>query len=150
MKQKAIGCDIDGTLARRNEGPDGRGPFDWSRVGEDTVADSVRFALELFRREGYFVVIFTGRPAGREAGGIEVQEATQKWLAEHGIVWDLYLSRDAGDYVTPDDVVKERLYRENVEPFYDLEVILDDRRRVVDMWRRIGLQCWQVAPGDFG
>jgi hypothetical protein len=25
----------------------------------------------------------------------------------------------------------------------------DDRQRVVDMWRRNGITCFQVAPGDF-
>jgi hypothetical protein len=27
--------------------------------------------------------------------------------------------------------------------------ILDDRNQVVDMWRSIGLPCFQVAPGNF-
>lgn len=148
MKPKAIGVDIDGTLARRRT--DGRGPFDWSRVGEDEVSGSVRFAVELFRKEGYQVILMSGRPEGQKPGGTEVREATEKWLVEHGIVWNHLHMRDAGDFITPDDVLKEGLYRERVEPFYDLEVILDDRNRVVDMWRGIGLQCWQVAPGDFG
>ncbi|WP_441347838.1 phosphatase domain-containing protein, partial [Staphylococcus aureus] len=25
----------------------------------------------------------------------------------------------------------------------------DDRTQVVEMWRRIGVECWQVASGDF-
>ncbi|MGZ1029121.1 phosphatase domain-containing protein, partial [Vibrio parahaemolyticus] len=24
-----------------------------------------------------------------------------------------------------------------------------DRTQVVEMWRRIGVECWQVASGDF-
>ena len=27
--------------------------------------------------------------------------------------------------------------------------VADDRQKVVDMWREIGLTCFQVAPGDF-
>ncbi|WP_444533355.1 phosphatase domain-containing protein [Vibrio parahaemolyticus] len=26
---------------------------------------------------------------------------------------------------------------------------MDDRTQVVEMWRRIGVECWQVASGDF-
>jgi hypothetical protein len=26
---------------------------------------------------------------------------------------------------------------------------VDDRQKVVDMWRAEGLTCFQVAPGDF-
>ena len=27
--------------------------------------------------------------------------------------------------------------------------VFDDRQKVVDMWRKNGLTCMQVAPGDF-
>ena len=27
--------------------------------------------------------------------------------------------------------------------------VFDDRQKVVDMWREIGLTCMQVAPGNF-
>jgi hypothetical protein len=28
-------------------------------------------------------------------------------------------------------------------------IIFDDRQKVVDMWREMGLTCCQVAPGNF-
>ena len=31
----------------------------------------------------------------------------------------------------------------------DVLMTVDDRQRVVDMWRAEGLTCLQVAPGDF-
>lgn len=148
-KPKAIGVDIDGTLARRREGPGERGPFDWKRVDEDEINEQVRLAVELFRNFGHFVVLWSGRPEGEKEGGTEVRELTEKWLTRYDVKWGMFLMRDAGDFVTADDVVKERLWRKFVEPYYDMDVILDDRNRVVDMWRRNALQCWQVAPGDF-
>jgi hypothetical protein len=27
--------------------------------------------------------------------------------------------------------------------------VFDDRQKVVDMWRDNGIDCFQVAPGDF-
>ena len=31
----------------------------------------------------------------------------------------------------------------------NVEAVFDDRQKVVDMWREIGLTCMQVAPGNF-
>ena len=31
----------------------------------------------------------------------------------------------------------------------NVEMVFDDRQKVVDMWREIGLTCMQVAPGNF-
>ncbi|WP_457852111.1 phosphatase domain-containing protein [Mycolicibacterium conceptionense] len=36
-----------------------------------------------------------------------------------------------------------------MSPRYTVAGIFDDRNRVVDMWRRLGLACFQVAEGDF-
>lgn len=30
-----------------------------------------------------------------------------------------------------------------------LVAVFDDRARVVRMWRKAGITCFQVAPGDF-
>jgi hypothetical protein len=54
--------------------------------------------------------------------------------------------RPAGDF-TKDEILKESWIKE-----YDLSEILcvfDDRSCVVEMWRRQGLTCFQVAPGEF-
>ena len=48
-----------------------------------------------------------------------------------------------------DSIVKKELYRKYIEPFYRVKLVLDDRNQVVDMWRDLGLPCWQVAPGNF-
>ena len=31
----------------------------------------------------------------------------------------------------------------------DVYLVVDDRQKVVDMWRNLGLTVFQVAPGDF-
>jgi hypothetical protein len=31
----------------------------------------------------------------------------------------------------------------------DIVCVFDDRQKVVDMWRDMGLTCMQVAPGNF-
>jgi hypothetical protein len=49
----------------------------------------------------------------------------------------------------PDEVIKLELYKLHVEPDYKILFVLDDRNKVVDMWRDNGLKCLQVANGDF-
>jgi hypothetical protein len=56
--------------------------------------------------------------------------------------------RRAGDR-RKDWVVKSELYREHIEPRYDVLLVLDDRDQVVRAWRGLGLTVFQVAEGDF-
>jgi len=140
--EAAIGVDIDGTLARRREGPEERGPFEFARVGEDLVNEMVAHAMELFRVDGLKVILLSGRQE-------EFRPETEAWLKANDLVYDDLIMRPIGDR-RRDDVVKRELYLDLVKPFYDIRVMFDDRKRVVDMWRDLGeFPCWQVAPGDF-
>ena len=78
-----------------------------------------------------------------------VEEQTVTWLWKHGVIWANLKMRPAGDY-TPDDELKESwLHAMSPEDRARLVMVFDDRQRVVDMWRRNGVVCVQVAPGDF-
>ena len=48
-----------------------------------------------------------------------------------------------------DDVVKAELFDAHIRRRFHVRVVLDDRDRVVALWRRLGLPCWQVDYGDF-
>ena len=46
----------------------------------------------------------------------------------------------------------EILKKEMLDTFVninDVFLVVDDRQKVVDMWRDLGLNTFQVAPGDF-
>ena len=80
-------------------------------------------------------------------------DLTRWWLTSHLIgasirYTPLLFMRGYGNHQR-DDIVKEELYTKNVKPYYDVELVIDDRQQVVDMWRKLGLTCWQVAPGNF-
>lgn len=81
-----------------------------------------------------------------------VRGQTVDWLNENVIErgWGRSLKmRPAGDY-TPDDQLKESwLKAMSPEDRARLVMVFDDRDRVVNMWRRNGIVCAQVAPGDF-
>ena len=52
----------------------------------------------------------------------------------------------------PDDKLKQR-WLDDLFPIdskrLDIVCVFDDRDKVVDMWRKNGLTCMQVAPGNF-
>ena len=59
------------------------------------------------------------------------------------------LMRKDGDN-RPDQIVKRELYERHVVGLYEVEGVLDDRAKVVRMWRdELGLTCLQVADGNF-
>jgi len=78
----------------------------------------------------------------------EVGDETVQWINDNVGSFDRLIMRKAGDY-TPDDQLKEQWLLDGTIPKDRVLCVFDDRRRVVDMWRRHGLTCYQVAEGEF-
>ncbi|MFF9042235.1 AAA family ATPase [Streptomyces sp. NPDC014892] len=134
----AVMCDIDGTLALRGD----RGAYDFTRCEEDLLNVSVRGALRSFRSaDGDVIVLLSGR-------GEEHRSRTEAWLRAHDVPYDELWMRAAGDQ-RRDDVVKAELFDRHVRHRFAVRVSLDDRDRVVAVWRRMGLPTWQVNYGAF-
>ncbi|TXS54434.1 polynucleotide kinase [Streptomyces sp. t39] len=134
----AVMCDIDGTLALRGD----RGPFDFSRCDEDVLNISVRQALSSFRRaDDDVIVLLSGRSEDH-------RDMTEAWLRRHEVPYDELWMRASGDG-RRDDVVKAELFDRHVRHRFAVRVSLDDRDRVVAVWRRMGLPTWQVNYGAF-
>jgi predicted kinase len=133
----AVMCDIDGTLADNK----GRGPYDWAKLESDALIVATADALVAFAARGDRIILMSGR-------GEDVREATERWLAAHGVAYHELWMRKAGD-TRADDVVKSELFDAHVRHRFAVRVVLDDRSRVVALWRRMGLACWQVDYGDF-
>lgn len=136
-KEDAIMVDIDGTLAKM----DGRGPFEWKRVGEDVPVWPVIEAVQMYQSLGYKVIIMSGRDS-------ECRDETIKWLDKHLIPWDALFMRPEKD-MRKDNIVKHELFWAHVAPWFNVQLVLDDRDQVVKMWRDIGLTVFQVASGAF-
>ena len=134
----AVMCDIDGTLALHN----GRGPYDFERCTEDKLNTAVLRALWSFRlANDDRIILLSGRQE-------EYRPHTERWLAQHQVPYDELHMRAAGDR-RRDDIVKAELFDQHVRHRYAVRVSLDDRDRVVALWRRMGLPTWQVNYGDF-
>ena len=135
--QTAIMVDVDGTLAHMHN----RGPFDWAKVGDDLPDAQVISMVDYYRAKGYVIIVCTGRD------GCALQD-TKDWLSKHNVNYDRIYIRPEGD-TRCDVIIKREIYEEHVKDYYNVELVLDDRERVVYEWRRLGLKCLQVANGCF-
>lgn len=130
--------DIDGTLALMGD----RSPYEWHKVGLDTVNRWVcQILWVLHDLNGFNIVIMSGRDES-------CRDATERWLDKHSIPHQALYMRPPGDN-RKDSIVKAELFWTHVAPAFDVVAVFDDRQQVVDMWRGMGLQVAQVAPGQF-
>lgn len=134
--------DIDGTLAH-NDGA--RGWYEYDKVHLDTVDETVKeLVWTVIGDEEYnrtYVVIVSGRSD-------ECQAITEKWLEENDIPYEEIYMRQAGDQ-REDSIVKQEIFDKYIRHRYNVKFVLDDRDRVVEMWRKNGLKVLQVEEGQF-
>ena len=132
----AIIVDLDGTLANHSD----RSPYDYTKVKQDDCYLDVAHLVNFFSTN-YTIIAVSGRPDN-------ARKDTEEWLHEHLIMFDHLFMRKADDN-RPDDVVKDEIYERTIKTAYDVQYVLDDRDRVVWMWRQKGLRVLQVAYGPF-
>jgi predicted kinase len=132
----AIICDIDGTLAHM----EGRSPYDWKKVGEDRVDMKIAALLDRLA-DSHKIIIVSGRDS-------VCRPETEAWLKHWEIPYEMLLMRREKDN-RKDDLVKREIFDMYIRNEYNVEFVLDDRNKVVEMWRQMGLKCLQVADGDF-
>ena len=91
---------------------------------------------------GHVLVIVSGRSELARAD-------TETWLARHlAVAYEGPYMRAGGDE-RQDAIIKREIYEREIAPRFTVLCVLDDRDQTVRMWRRLGLTCLQVAPGDF-
>lgn len=135
----AIIVDVDGTLAHIDS-TNPRSPYDATRANEDHHDEVVADLVERMSAE-HHVIIVTGRSE-------QYREVTEAWLAAHNIHYDRLYMRADGDERN-DAIVKDEIFENNIRDHFKIQFVLDDRDRVVNMWRQKGIKCLQVAPGNF-
>ena len=148
--------DLDGTLAdishRRHLVEDKKNknfPLFYKMCVDDKpnrpiieIFDSLRYS-----NGDWDIQIWSGRSD-------EVRKETVDWLDRY-IYGDYRIAdkalarmRKSCDY-TPDHVLKEKWLKEERAKGTRIDMVFDDRDRVVKMWRSHGITCLQVAEGDF-
>ena len=136
-KKKVYLFDIDGTLAQMS----GRSPFEWSKVGDDDPRPQVILTAQAHAAAGYEIIVMSGRDAS-------CRNETIKWLQFYEIPFSELHMRAEGD-MRKDNIVKQELFDDHIRFNYWVVAVYDDRDQVVDMWRAMGVDCFQVAPGNF-
>lgn len=151
-KRPLILVDIDGTIA------DGRHrmkfieqtPKDWESFFAEAKNDArikpvIRLVNTLLWGKSYGVVFITGRPES-------IREDTLKWLNDTfkplEIPTQRLVMRQVGDH-RPDDNVKYEMLADLRHQGYKPTLAIEDRTRVVKMYRSANLTCLQCADGDF-
>ena len=144
--------DLDGTLAnidaRRELATKPNGKLDWdvffdsSNIKLDVPNEPVVQMAQMLAFYGFTIIIFSGRTD-------KTKYSTRSWLTHNRIPFQKLVMRDSKiNHYTPDDILKKDMldkYADNDDVF----LVVDDRNKVVDMWRSLGLTVFQVADGNF-
>ena len=137
-KQQAIVSDMDGTMIHIGN----RSPYDASLCDEtDTPNWPVINTVIALVNSGYDVVFVSAR---EEKDRAPTERQIRKYLPGH---FDFKLFMRSTKDHRQDDIVKKEIYQKWIEPYYDVLFVMDDRQRVVNAWRELGLTCFQVNPG---
>lgn len=135
---KAIICDLDGTLALMND----RNPFDASCCDEDELNPPVANTLKVFAKEGYKILLVSGRED-------RFREPTIRFLEKYDIPYHQLWMRQSKDF-RKDSIIKREIFESQIKGKYFIEFVLDDRDQVVELWRKeLKLPCFQVNYGSF-
>lgn len=152
-KPSAIICDLDGTLCncehRRhhvnpNVKPEGF-KKNWKAffagIPDDTINSWCDDIIMAFAARNISTVFCSGRDDNQ-------RKMTLEWLARHCYAhFPLYM-RNRQDS-RQDSIVKEIILDFELLTRYKPYFMIDDRSKVVQMWRRRGFVCLQCDNGDF-
>lgn len=152
---KTVIFDLDGTIAnidkRREMSTMENGKMNWEifftpeNIWFDLPNEPVITMAQLLR-QNHKIVILSGRSKG-------TKDETKRWLKKFGVSYDVLKMRPTSkDWMyMPDDELKQQ-WLDSLFPGEkkkDILCVFDDRQKVVDMWRRNGLTCFQVDEGQF-
>lgn len=146
--QDLVIFDLDGTLAlvdhRRHHISGKKKDFATfeSKCVDDGLNEPVATVFKSLQQTGLEIRIFSGRSEN-------VRRQTEAWLLSMGLQPDVLKMRPDGDFIA-DEELKERWLKElSDQERSRILCVFDDRQKVVAMWRRNKVVCFQVAQGDF-
>lgn len=138
--------DVDGTLAIHEY----RNPFAYDKCLEDSLnepIDNLLTYLQVTNMKARTIIV-TGRENIQFDDGNTVLNLTALWLNKNSIIYDDIYIREEKDH-RPDYIVKKEMFEKYIKNKYNILYVLDDRKQVIDMWRKEGLTVLDVAGHDF-
>jgi len=161
----AIMCDLDGTLAIMGD----RSPYDASDCDvKDHPNWPVIKCVLAMHAMGHQIIFMSGRDSKYRPetirfiekyclvrtfdNSVEVDKngvGPGGWVpvSQKSIPYQLHMR--AENDMRKDSIIKEELFVEHVYGKFNVEFVVDDRNQVVDVWRAMGLTCFQCAEGNF-
>lgn len=139
---KVVVCDLDGTLCNVDHRLQyARGETkDWAKffslLGEDTLREDVRD--KFLPVKGEDLILVSARPE-------DCRRATETWLEKNDISYSLLIMRESNDK-RDDTEVKKEIYNKYLKNL-DVIRVIDDRPKVIRMWRELGLNVEDVGQG---
>ncbi len=144
---KGIIVDLDGTLFNTDHRvhhvenkPKDFAAFE-AGITDDTLNMWCYNLVTTYNRAGYAIILLTGRYK-------RAIPDTRLMLSKYRVPYDQLFHR-MDDDKRPDSDVKKEVYEKKIAPFYGIEFVLEDRKRVVKMWRDMGITALHCAWGDF-
>lgn len=133
--------DIDGTLADPKDRLHFLEKKDWNSFYDACLNDApIHHVIYLLQelKKNHRIIILTGRPE-------RIKDKTLHWLKANNISFDEIYFRKNGDH-RPDYEIKEEMLKALNRPIW---FAVDDRKQVVDMFRRNNILCLQCKDGDY-
>ena len=151
MKNTII-FDLDGTLAlideRRELSTKPNGKIDFNKLHDPSLIkhDKPNWPVikmaQLFAEQGFNIVIFSGRSD-------KTKFTTRSWLSNNRVPFQkLVMSPHKTMNFVHDEILKKDMLDKHAD-IDDVFLVVDDRNKVVKMWRDLGLTVFQVADGNF-
>jgi|SRR5665213_54956 len=149
--RKVVIFDVDGTLVDcthrqhwiKNK-PKDHARFYAEAVNDPPITKNIQWVQEC-HSAGDYIIIVSGRPTDLNS------DITVRQLQKYGVVYRHLFMRAAEDY-RDDDIVKQEILDGILKwiPKEQIAFTVDDRPRVIRMWRANGLLCHDVGLGiDF-
>jgi len=145
----AVIFDIDGTLANCNhrrhfvDGTDGKKDFDafYDAMALDTINEKIRGMCNIYFMNDWHIIICTGRPE-------KYRDVTEQWLKSYGVFYKELMMRPDDRRHDPDYEVKQDML-DKIRLEREVHFCVDDRKQVVDMYRKNGCLVLQCDDGEF-
>jgi phosphoglycolate phosphatase-like HAD superfamily hydrolase len=144
MKKYVI-FDLDGTLININSITHLADAKEWEQFADESLScppfpEMVEYARHIQQLKNIGLIIVTAKPE-------RLRARTFNWLSVNGIIPDALLMRPHKDFRTSVEL-KPALLTEHLGDDWKQQVLftVEDRDKVVDAWRAIGITCLQCAP----
>ena len=138
-KPNAIIVDLDATIALNLQSRPFFGEDCAKEIHKDIPILPTIHIIENFNGE---VLFLTGRDEA-------CREETDKWIKSHTHLSNYKLfMRPNGDY-SPGVEFKVNIYKKFIEPYYNIEFVLEDSNKIVDAFRNLNLFVLQPNKGTY-